>query len=108
MIVTIPIAVISQEPLSPVLGKYFKCSFWLLSLPFITIDFFESVVLGSVVLGSVVLGSVVLGSVVLGIVLYSHTSLQPAIHIYEKFNFKEVPVTNTEYARCNYQAELLL
>ncbi|MBO0475291.1 hypothetical protein IGL98_003220 [Enterococcus sp. DIV0840] len=42
------------------------------------------------------------------IVLFSHTSLQPAIHIYEKFNFKEVLVTNTEYSRCNYQAELLL
>lgn len=42
------------------------------------------------------------------IVLFSHTSLQPAIHIYEKFNFREVPVTNTEYARCNYKAELLL
>lgn len=42
------------------------------------------------------------------IVLFSHTSLQPAIHIYIKFNFREVPVTNTEYTRCNYQAELLL
>ncbi|WP_368562371.1 GNAT family N-acetyltransferase [Enterococcus faecalis] len=40
------------------------------------------------------------------VVLYSHTSLQPAIHIYEKFNFKEVPVSNSEYIRCNYQAEL--
>ncbi|WP_285017221.1 GNAT family N-acetyltransferase [Lactococcus garvieae] len=42
------------------------------------------------------------------IVLYSHTSLKPAISIYEKFNFKEVPISNFEYKRCNYQAELKL
>ncbi|WP_282799455.1 GNAT family N-acetyltransferase [Lactococcus lactis] len=42
------------------------------------------------------------------IILYSHTSLQPAIAIYKKFGFKEVPVSATKYSRSNYQAELEL
>ena len=35
------------------------------------------------------------------LVLYSNTSLKPAINLYEKFGFIEIPVGNSEYARCN-------
>lgn len=42
------------------------------------------------------------------IVLYSNKKLKPALHIYQKFGFKEVPVTIDDYesGRCDYQAEL--
>jgi ribosomal protein S18 acetylase RimI-like enzyme len=35
------------------------------------------------------------------LILYSNTSLKPAINLYEKFGFIEIPVGNSEYARCN-------
>lgn len=42
------------------------------------------------------------------IILYSNTLLEPAIHLYEKFGFKEVEVSDSGYSRCNYQAELVV
>lgn len=42
------------------------------------------------------------------IILFSNTVLEPAIHLYEKFGFQSIQVTESEYARCNYQAELIL
>jgi GNAT superfamily N-acetyltransferase len=35
------------------------------------------------------------------LVLYSNTKLQPAIHLYQKFGFKEVPLEHSEYSRSN-------
>jgi GNAT superfamily N-acetyltransferase len=41
------------------------------------------------------------------ILLYSHTSLQPAIHIYRKFGFKEVELEpQSPYHRSNIKMEL--
>lgn len=33
--------------------------------------------------------------------LYSNTKLEPAINLYKKFGFLEIPVEKSEYARCN-------
>ncbi|WP_103912811.1 GNAT family N-acetyltransferase [Halpernia humi] len=33
--------------------------------------------------------------------LYSNTKLEPAINLYRKFGFDEIPVEKSEYARCN-------
>lgn len=33
--------------------------------------------------------------------LYSNTTLEPAINLYRKFGFLEIPVEKSEYARCN-------
>jgi ribosomal protein S18 acetylase RimI-like enzyme len=33
--------------------------------------------------------------------LYSNTQLEPAINLYKKFGFLEIPVEKSEYARCN-------
>lgn len=35
------------------------------------------------------------------LILYSNTTLEPAINLYKKFGFLEIPVENSEYARCN-------
>ena len=35
------------------------------------------------------------------LILYSNTKLNPAISMYKKFEFVEVPVEKSEYARCN-------
>jgi N-acetylglutamate synthase-like GNAT family acetyltransferase len=40
------------------------------------------------------------------IILYSNTKLQPAIHLYKKFGFKEVPLDHTEYERANIKMEI--
>lgn len=40
------------------------------------------------------------------LVLYSNTILQPAIHLYKKYGFVEVPVGNAEYKRSNIKMEL--
>lgn len=40
------------------------------------------------------------------IILYSNTSLQPAIHLYKKFGFKEVPLGNVEYKRADIKMEI--
>lgn len=40
------------------------------------------------------------------VVIYSNQQLKPALHIYQKFGFKEVPVTVSDYERVDYQAEL--
>lgn len=42
------------------------------------------------------------------IVIYSNQSLKPAIHIYQSFGFKEVPVDIDDYDRCDYQAEMII
>lgn len=42
------------------------------------------------------------------IILYSNKSLKPALHIYESFGFKEVPVDIDDYERCDYQAEFIV
>ena len=42
------------------------------------------------------------------IILYSNTRLEPAIHLYKKFGFKEVALVNTEYKRANIQMEINL
>ena len=39
------------------------------------------------------------------IILYSNTKLQPAIHLYRKFGFVEVPLDNTGYKRSNIKME---
>ncbi|MCW3105996.1 MAG: family acetyltransferase [Segetibacter sp.] len=40
------------------------------------------------------------------IILYSNTTLKPAIHLYEKFGFKEVPLGNVDYKRANIKMEI--
>ena len=40
------------------------------------------------------------------IILFSNKQLEPAIHLYKKFGFKEVPLGNTEYQRANIKMEV--
>jgi ribosomal protein S18 acetylase RimI-like enzyme len=40
------------------------------------------------------------------VILYSNTSLQPAIHLYRKFGFKEVPLGDVEYKRADIKMEI--
>jgi len=40
------------------------------------------------------------------IILFSNKQLEPAIHLYKKFGFKEVPLGNTEYRRANIKMEV--
>ncbi|GEO10111.1 GNAT family N-acetyltransferase [Segetibacter aerophilus] len=40
------------------------------------------------------------------IILYSNTRLKPAIHLYSKFGFKEVPLGNVEYKRADIKMEI--
>ncbi|MDN3656376.1 GNAT family N-acetyltransferase [Ferruginibacter paludis] len=42
------------------------------------------------------------------LILYSNTTLGPAIHLYEKYGFKEVPDFESEYKRANIKMELAL
>ena len=42
------------------------------------------------------------------LILYSNTKLEPAIHLYRKYGFVEVPLENSEYKRSNIKMELLL
>ena len=42
------------------------------------------------------------------LILYSNTILGPAIHLYEKYGFKKVPMGNSEYKRSNIKMELNL
>ncbi len=39
------------------------------------------------------------------LLLYSHTRLEPALHIYRKAGFKEVPLGSSEYKRSNIKME---
>ena len=39
------------------------------------------------------------------VILYSNTKLEPAIHLYRKFGFKEIPSGNTIYKRSNIKME---
>lgn len=40
------------------------------------------------------------------VILYSNTRLEPAIHLYKKFGFREVPLGHTEYERANIKMEI--
>jgi ribosomal protein S18 acetylase RimI-like enzyme len=40
------------------------------------------------------------------VILYSNTILQPAIHLYKKYGFKEVPIKDSEYKRSNIKMEV--
>lgn len=42
------------------------------------------------------------------IILYSNTTLGPAIHLYEKFGFKEIVGFKSEYKRANIKMEISL
>ena len=42
------------------------------------------------------------------IILYSNTKLSPAIHLYRKYGFVEVPVISSGYKRCNIKMELII
>jgi len=44
----------------------------------------------------------------LKLVLYSNTKLGPAIHLYRKYGFYEIPVGNSGYKRSNIKMELTL
>jgi N-acetylglutamate synthase-like GNAT family acetyltransferase len=40
------------------------------------------------------------------VILFSNTILEPAIHLYRKFGFREVPLDNSEYKRSNIKMEV--
>jgi len=40
------------------------------------------------------------------LILFSNTKLQPAIHLYRKYGFTEIPVGNSEYNRANIKMEI--
>lgn len=40
------------------------------------------------------------------LILYSNTKLQPAIHLYRKYGFTEIPLDNSEYQRSNIKMEI--
>ncbi|MGI8636394.1 MAG: GNAT family N-acetyltransferase [Segetibacter sp.] len=40
------------------------------------------------------------------VILYSNTRLKPAIHLYRKHGFKEVPLGTVEYKRANIKMEI--
>jgi N-acetylglutamate synthase-like GNAT family acetyltransferase len=42
------------------------------------------------------------------LILYSNTALSPAIHLYRKFGFKEVPLESGHYERANIKMERAL
>jgi len=42
------------------------------------------------------------------LILYSSTKLPPAIHLYRKYRFKEVPLTNSHYLRSDIKMEKIL
>lgn len=42
------------------------------------------------------------------IILYSNTILQPAIHLYKKFGFREIPLGNSEYERSDIKMEIII
>ena len=42
------------------------------------------------------------------LILYSHTKLEPAIHLYKKYGFVEVPLGSSVYQRSNIKMELSL
>jgi ribosomal protein S18 acetylase RimI-like enzyme len=42
------------------------------------------------------------------IILYSHTKLQPALHLYRKFGFVEIPVGDSVYQRSDIKMEKVL
>ncbi|MEO6731164.1 MAG: GNAT family N-acetyltransferase [Ferruginibacter sp.] len=42
------------------------------------------------------------------IILYSNTKLHPAIHLYKKYGFEEVPITNSIYKRSDIKLELMI
>ena len=42
------------------------------------------------------------------VILYSNTLLAPAIHLYKKFGFVEVPLGNVDYKRANIKMERVL
>jgi len=42
------------------------------------------------------------------LILYSNTKLEPAIHLYKKYGFKEIPVGNSGYKRSDIKMELTL
>lgn len=42
------------------------------------------------------------------LILFSNTLLKPAIHLYRKYGFTEVPLGNSEYKRSNIKMELTL
>lgn len=39
------------------------------------------------------------------LILFSNTILQPAIHLYKKYGFKEMPLGSSEYKRANIKME---
>ena len=42
------------------------------------------------------------------IILYSNTILGPAIHLYKKFGFREVPLENSEFKRSDIKMEIMI
>ena len=40
------------------------------------------------------------------IILFSNKRLEPAIHLYKKFGFKEVPLGSSEYKRADIKMEV--
>ncbi|MCW3073765.1 MAG: family acetyltransferase [Flaviaesturariibacter sp.] len=61
--------------------------------------------------GHILLEAAIAKAIDLGLgrlMLYSNTKLQPAIHLYEKYGFVEVPLDGTGYKRSNIKMEKIL
>ena len=42
------------------------------------------------------------------IILYSNTKLKPALHLYRKYGFTEVPIGHSDYLRSDIKMELVI
>jgi ribosomal protein S18 acetylase RimI-like enzyme len=42
------------------------------------------------------------------VILFSNTILGPAIHLYQKYGFQEVPLGHSEYKRSNIKMEKVI
>ena len=42
------------------------------------------------------------------IILYSNTKLKPALHLYRKYGFSEIPIGHSDYQRSDIKMELVI
>lgn len=67
---------------------------------------FQGLKIGNVMMQAAIDNAKAMGAQML--VLYSNTLLGPAIHLYRKFGFTEVPLAHSEYTRSNIKMQRTL